>query len=82
MVYSRALLTHGRNSLVTHAPGVGAFLDAQPFIALFLVVGVDFAAGRISIGGFSLGSGAILFFGLAVGAIAPKAAPPGFLGVK
>ena len=60
---------------------VGAFLESQPFIALFLVICVGYAAGRISIGGFSLGSGAILFVGLAVGAIAPKAAPPGLLGV-
>jgi putative transport protein len=60
---------------------IGAFLDSQTFIALFLVIGLGYAAGRISLGGFALGSGAILFIGLAVGAIAPKAAPPGFLGV-
>ena len=59
---------------------MSAFLNSQPFIALFLVIGLGYAAGRVSIGGFSLGSGAVLFVGLAVGAIAPKAAPPGLLG--
>ncbi|MBX3687875.1 TrkA C-terminal domain-containing protein [Dokdonella sp.] len=59
---------------------IGAFLDAQPFIALFLVVGLGYALGRVQIGGFSLGIGAVLFVGLALGAIAPKAAPPGLLG--
>ena len=60
---------------------LGAFLDSQPFIALFLVIGLGYAVGRISIAGFSLGIGACLFVGLAVGAIAPKSAPPGLLGL-
>lgn len=59
--------------------GIGAFLDAQPFIALFLVVGLGYALGRVRVAGFSLGIGAVLFVGLAVGAIAPKSAPPGLL---
>ena len=59
---------------------IGAFLNAQPFIALFLVIGLGYAAGQIKIGGLSLGIGAVLFVGLGVGAIAPKAAPPGLLG--
>ena len=59
---------------------ISAFLNSQPFIVLFLVIGLGYAAGRVCIGGFSLGSGAVLFIGLAVGAIAPKAAPPGLLG--
>ncbi|MBS0500076.1 MAG: YidE/YbjL duplication [Proteobacteria bacterium] len=58
---------------------IGAFLDTQPFIALFLVVGLGYAVGRITVAGFSLGIGAVLFVGLAVGAIAPKASPPGLL---
>jgi len=58
---------------------IGAFLDSQPFIALFLVVGLGYALGRVTIGGFSLGIGAVLFVGLAFGAIAPKATPPGLL---
>lgn len=59
---------------------IGAFLNAQPFIALFVVIGLGYAAGQIKIGGLSLGIGAVLFVGLGVGAIAPKAAPPGLLG--
>ena len=59
--------------------GIGAFLDSQPFIALFLVVGLGYALGRVTIAGFSLGIGAVLVVGLAVGAIAPKASPPGLL---
>ncbi|HRP28039.1 MAG TPA: YidE/YbjL duplication, partial [Burkholderiaceae bacterium] len=59
---------------------VGAFLEAQPFIALFVVVGLGYALGRVQVAGFSLGIGAVLFVGLAVGAIAPKSAPPGLLG--
>ena len=59
---------------------VAAFLNAQPFIALFLVIGLGYAAGQVRIGGLSLGIGAVLFVGLGVGAIAPKAAPPGLLG--
>ena len=59
---------------------IGAFLDGQPFIALFLVVGLGYALGRVTVAGFSLGIGAVLFVGLAVGAIAPKSAPIGMLG--
>jgi len=59
---------------------IGAFLNTQPFIALFLVIGLGYAVGQIKIGGLSLGIGAVLFVGLGVGAIAPKAAPPGLLG--
>lgn len=59
---------------------IGAFLDAQPFITLFLVIGLGYAVGQINIAGFSLGIGAVLFVGLGIGAIAPRAAPPGLLG--
>ena len=59
---------------------IGAFLDAQPFIALFLVVALGYVVGQISIAGFSLGAGAVLFVGLAVGAIAPHSAPTGLIG--
>jgi putative transport protein len=41
---------------------------------------LGYAVGQIKIGGLSLGIGAVLFVGLGVGAIAPKAAPPGLLG--
>ena len=54
-------------------------LENSPMLALFAVIGLGYALGQISIGGFSLGVGAVLFAGLAVGAIAPKAAPPGLV---
>ena len=36
---------------------LGLFLDSQPFIALFLVIGLGYAAAQIKIGGLSLGIG-------------------------
>ena len=56
------------------------FLDQQPLLVLFLVVGLGYAIGGINIKGFSLGVGAVLFSGLAVGALVPKAQPPGMVG--
>jgi putative transport protein len=58
---------------------IGTFLNSQPFIALFLVISLGYAVGKISIAGLSLGSGAVLFVGLAVGAVAPQATPPGLI---
>jgi len=49
-------------------------------LALFAAIGIGYAIGRISIAGFSLDIGAVLFAGLALGAIAPKAAPPALVG--
>ena len=51
-------------------------LEQSPMLALFAAIGIGYAIGRISIAGFSLDIGAVLFAGLALGAIAPKAAPP------
>jgi len=48
-------------------------------LALFGVIAIGYAIGRISLGGFSLGIGAVLFAGLAVGALAPGSAPPGLV---
>src|SRR6188472_841664 len=45
-------------------------------LVLFAAIGIGYAIGRISIAGFSLDIGAVLFAGLALGAIAPAAAPP------
>src|SRR4051794_18796915 len=45
-------------------------------LALFAAIGIGYAVGRISIAGFALDIGAVLFAGLALGAIAPRAAPP------
>lgn len=51
-------------------------LEHSPLLALFAAIGLGYAIGRISIAGFSLDMGAVLFAGLAIGAIAPGAAPP------
>lgn len=48
-------------------------IGSQPILAAFLAIGVGYLVGQINIGGFSLGVGAVLFVGLAIGAFAPKA---------
>ena len=48
-------------------------IGTQPILAAFLAIGVGYLVGQINIGGFSLGVGAVLFVGLAIGAFAPKA---------
>ena len=47
---------------------------------LFVVIAAGYLVGDINLKGFALGSGAVLFVGLACGAFAPKAAPPGMVG--
>src|SRR6187431_1954040 len=54
-------------------------LEQSPMLALFAVIGLGYALGQVSVLGFSLGVGAVLFAGLFAGAIAPKAAPPGMV---
>ena len=51
-------------------------LEQSPMLALFASIGLGYAFGRISVAGFSLDIGAVLFAGLALGAIAPASAPP------
>lgn len=55
---------------------VRVVLEQSPLLALFATIGLGYAVGQISIGGFSLGVGAVLFAGIALGAIAPAATPP------
>lgn len=55
-------------------------LETSPLTALFVVIAVGYLLGEVNLGGFALGSGAVLFVGLAVGAFAPNAAPPGMVG--
>ena len=55
-------------------------LETSPMTTLFLVIALGYLVGEINFKGFALGSGAVLFVGLACGAFAPKAAPPGMLG--
>jgi putative transport protein len=59
---------------------VRTLLEASPLLALFLAIATGYAIGQISIAGVSFGAGAVLFTGLIIGAIAPKAAPPGLVG--
>lgn len=57
-----------------------ALLESQPLFALFLTIALGYLLGEVNIKGLSLGSGAVLFVALAIGAIAPKSAPPALLG--
>lgn len=57
-----------------------AFLEQQPLLSMFLVIGLGYALGTVNVRGFSLGVGAVLFVGLGVGMLAPAAAPPALLG--
>ena len=56
-------------------------VGTQPILAVFLAIGLGYLVGQISIGGFSLGVGAVLFVGLAIGAFAPKASITGPIGL-
>ena len=62
------------------APGAGRTilevmvhtLSDNPVLLLFLVIAVGFVLGRVRIAGFSFGIAAVLFAGLAAGAIDPR----------
>ena len=56
-------------------------IGSQPILTAFLAIGVGYLVGQINIGGFSLGVGAVLFVGLAIGAFAPKAQIIGPIGL-
>jgi putative transport protein len=56
-------------------------IGTQPILATFFAIGIGYLVGQISIGGFSLGVGAVLFVGLAIGAFAPKAQISGPIGL-
>jgi len=56
-------------------------IGAQPILAAFLAIGVGYLVGQINIFGFSLGVGAVLFVGLAIGAFAPRAQITGPIGL-
>ena len=60
--------------------GIRTLLETQLLFSLFLTVALGYLVGEITIKGFSLGSGAVLFVGLAVGGFAPKAPAPALLG--
>src|SRR5690242_10497869 len=52
-------------------------IGSQPILAIFLAIGLGYLVGQINIFGFSLGVGAVLFVGLAIGGLVPKAAITG-----
>jgi putative transport protein len=56
-------------------------VGTQPILAVFLAIGLGYLVGQLNIGGFSLGVGAVLFVGLAIGAFAPKAQISGPIGL-
>src|SRR5262245_55924348 len=56
-------------------------IGTQPILTLFLAIGLGYLVGQINIFGFSLGVGAVLFVGLALGAFAPKAQIIGPIGL-
>jgi putative transport protein len=58
---------------------VRGILEQSPLLALFAAIGLGYALGQVSIAGFSLGVGAVLFAGLAIGALAPGSVPPGLV---
>jgi len=60
---------------------VRGIIETQPILTAFLAIGLGYLVGQISIGGFSLGVGAVLFVGLALGAFAPKAQIVGPIGL-
>ncbi|MBI2395487.1 MAG: transporter [Deltaproteobacteria bacterium] len=51
-------------------------LHDNPLLLLFLVAGLGFVIGKIKVAGFSLGVAAVLFVGLAFGALDPSVALP------
>src|SRR5262245_48695474 len=56
-------------------------IGTQPILAIFLAIGLGYLVGQINIFGFSLGVGAVLFVGLAIGTFAPKANIVGPIGL-
>lgn len=56
-------------------------IGTQPILAIFLAIGLGYLVGQINLGGFSLGVGAVLFVGLAIGAFAPKSQITGPIGL-
>lgn len=59
---------------------VKTFLENQSLFALFVAIALGYLIGEVNIKGVALGSGAVLFVGLALGAFAPKSAPPALWG--
>ena len=52
------------------------FLIQNPFVLLFLVLGIGYLVGKLRLGGFGLGVSAVLFVGLGFGALSPRVSLP------
>lgn len=52
------------------------FLVENPFVLLFLVLGLGYLLGKVRVGGFGLGVSAVLFVGLAFGALSSRISQP------
>src|SRR5512139_1695247 len=59
---------------------IRTFLEQQPLLSMFLVIGLGYALGGVNVRGFALGAGAVLFVGLGAGMFAPNASPPPIVG--
>src|SRR4051794_22630394 len=75
---ARAHSIVGRTNMLDLARDI---IGSQPILTAFLAIGLGYLVGQISIFGFSLGVGAVLFVGLAIGAFAPKAQITGPIGL-
>src|SRR5689334_19281701 len=73
-----AAVLRGRREMLDIARDI---IGSQPILTAFLAIGLGYLVGQISIGGFSLGVGAVLFVGLAIVAFAPKAQIIGPIGL-
>lgn len=58
----------------------GDFLAVQPLLAVFFTIALGYLLGAVNVKGFALGSGAVLFVGLALGAAVPRLTLPPLLG--
>ena len=63
---------------MTLAPFVTLLVD-QPLLLLFVVAAIGYPLGRLRLGGSTLGVAAVLFVGLAVGALDPRIELPEFV---
>jgi putative transport protein len=58
---------------------IAAALSANPILTLFVVIGLGYLVGEVSLFGFKLGVSGVLFVGLAISALSPAIALPEFV---
>jgi putative transport protein len=68
-----------RSAVFSAMESLVEFLAHQPLLVLFLVIGTGYFLGSVSLFRFSLGPAAVLFTGIAVGAIEPRLRIPEFI---